>query len=330
MIVLFYNCWSNPTGAAVFTEHLYKLLTGAGEEVRVCAVRAKASKPKPIMKFGGIMVENITIEEAIELGTENPALMTHAMRGGIEEKLCAQLIETTGIPFISHGPRGVLDSQFKAAKISGSTIVFIRAATEKFFHSKYGDDIKTVYLRHPYIRGTKIASYNKIHNAVSISRIAREKNTDIVVRANELLPENKKIDIFGSISDRIYSYFDLDKKFPDWRKNYFGEQQRNNVDSFNLCRNSNFTVDMSTFKVEGGGTQYTFLEAMDAGCCLVLHSDWLKYEGEMIEGYSCISVSNETELAKLVQKKPILLPGYEEILEMHSMESVKQEWMDLF
>jgi hypothetical protein len=33
-------------------------------------------------------------------------------------------------------------------------------------------------------------------------------------------------------------------------------------------------VDLSVIKKDGRGTQYTFLEAVDAGCSLVLHKAW--------------------------------------------------------
>ena len=36
-----------------------------------------------------------------------------------------------------------------------------------------------------------------------------------------------------------------------------------------------FVVDMSIIKDDGGGTQYTFLEAIYNDCILILHNDWI-------------------------------------------------------
>ena len=36
-----------------------------------------------------------------------------------------------------------------------------------------------------------------------------------------------------------------------------------------------FVIDLSLIKNDGGGTQYTFLEAIYNDCVLVLHNDWI-------------------------------------------------------
>lgn len=71
-----------------------------------------------------------------------------------------------------------------------------------------------------------------------------------------------------------------------------------------------FVIDLSSLKWDGGGTEYTFLEAMHNGCGLILHRKWL--EGKDItreyrdfkENYNCFTVENETELAELIKKDP--------------------------
>ena len=37
-----------------------------------------------------------------------------------------------------------------------------------------------------------------------------------------------------------------------------------------------FVVDMSIIKGDGGGTQYTFLEAIYHDCALILHKEWVE------------------------------------------------------
>lgn len=330
MITLFYNCWNNPTGAATFTEHLYNMLTGLGEEVRLCAIKKTASKPKPIHKFGGVLVENITIEEALQLAHETPSLMAHFMRGGEEEELCLRVVEEAACPFVIHDPRGARKNFVNAARINGAKVVLIRESMQQLFKSKFPDVKNNIFLRHPYIPQVSGKPYSRKHNAVAISRIAHEKNTQIIAEANTILPANERIDIFGSISDRIYAHFILDQKFPEWRNNYFKEPQAHGVDTFSLCQHSNFAIDMSTFKGEGGGSQYCFLEAMEANCCLVLHKDWTRYSGEMKSGYNCLTAADAQELAEIVRRPPVSLPGYTATLAQHSVKEVSQEWLDLF
>ena len=41
-----------------------------------------------------------------------------------------------------------------------------------------------------------------------------------------------------------------------------------------------FVVDLSILRHDGGGTQYTFLEAIHNNCALILHRKWI--EGAML------------------------------------------------
>ena len=45
-----------------------------------------------------------------------------------------------------------------------------------------------------------------------------------------------------------------------------------------LLDNCAFVVDMSIIVGDGGGTQYTFLEAIYHNCALILHKDWVEKE----------------------------------------------------
>ena len=67
---------------------------------------------------------------------------------------------------------------------------------------------------------------------------------------------------------------------------------------------------MSTIKNDGGGSQYTFLEAIYQGCILILHRDWIKQGSIFKEGINCLGADNPEELAKHLESnidiKPIL------------------------
>jgi hypothetical protein len=42
-----------------------------------------------------------------------------------------------------------------------------------------------------------------------------------------------------------------------------------------LCSRYRYHVDFTKFDGDGGGTQYAQLEAIDAGCVPIMHTDWL-------------------------------------------------------
>jgi hypothetical protein len=58
---------------------------------------------------------------------------------------------------------------------------------------------------------------------------------------------------------------------------------------------------MSSIAQDGGGTQYTFLEAIDAGCVLILNSKWTNNPNSIWQhNHNCLVVSNSDELAQIL------------------------------
>jgi hypothetical protein len=82
-------------------------------------------------------------------------------------------------------------------------------------------------------------------------------------------------------------------------------------------------IDMSTIKQDGGGTQYTFLEAIYGDCVLILHNEWIT-KGDLFQsGVNCIGVSNEEELSQVinnglgVELYDLILQNSKKIVEDH-------------
>ena len=61
-------------------------------------------------------------------------------------------------------------------------------------------------------------------------------------------------------------------------------------------------IDMSIIKGDGGGTQYTFFEAIHHDCILILHNEWINAGSTFKSGYNCIGVSSSEELAQVIEK----------------------------
>ena len=72
-------------------------------------------------------------------------------------------------------------------------------------------------------------------------------------------------------------------------------------------------IDLSIIKNDGGGTQYTFLEAIYHNTILILHNDWISKGNLFKSGYNCIGVSNENELSEFLEKD-LSTDKYNEIL----------------
>jgi len=326
MIALFYNAFRNPNGTITITNHIAMMFRAMGEEVRIYRMVGKPGKSKPLTTVGGPLAREITLDTAIEIVNHTPSLMVHYMHDGSDkQEYAVELVRRTGLPFIIHDHRGLKPEMLDAAKHYNARIVFIRDPLRKRFNEESNIHYDTIFLKHPYIRHEDVDCKIK-YNAVSLGRVAREKKIEMVCEANRLL-HGDKIMIAGAETDRIYSHFTLDKNYPEW-KNYRIKEP--GTDQYALCCSTKFSIDMTEFKGDGGGTQYTFLEAMDAGSELVLNSSWMKFRNsEMQDGYNCVSVGSPIELAGVVMKQPRPLEGYETTLRAHSVEAVGEAWLNV-
>lgn len=327
MIALFYNAFRNPNGTITITKHIETMFRAMGEEVRIYRMVTKPGKSKPLTTVGGPLAREVDVNAAIDIVNNYPSLMVHYMHdGSVNQEYAVRLVLETGLPFIIHDHRGLKPEMLDAARRSNARIIFIRDTLRKRFNEESNIHYDTIFLKHPYIRHEDVDVKMK-YNAVSLGRVAREKKIEMVCEANVLLPGDSKIMISGAETDRIYSHFTLDKDYPEWKSYRIKEP---GTDQYALCCSTKFSIDMTEFKGDGGGTQYTFLEAMDAGSQLVLNSKWLEYGGsEMCGGYNCVHAWSPTELAKIVSGEPVHLPGYKDTLSAHCVEEVGESWLNV-
>lgn len=153
-------------------------------------------------------------------------------------------------------------------------------------------------IKHQYMEGLR-------YGAISISRIDYDKNIDIIVKANVLIEnQQNKIEIYGEPNER-YIYQKLltwdNFKKEDPNSQYRGHFPKTFEKLTELLIHKRFVVDMSSISQDGGGTQYTFLEAIDAGCILILNSKWTDNTNSIWHNnVNCIVVSNAEELANVI------------------------------
>ena len=65
-----------------------------------------------------------------------------------------------------------------------------------------------------------------------------------------------------------------------------------------LLNNCKFVVDMSIIKGDGGGTQYTFLEAIYHNCALILHKDWVENGNTFKDKHNCYVVGYTDDVGR--------------------------------
>jgi hypothetical protein len=204
---------------------------------------------------------------------------------------------------IIHDPTELSEEVLKFAK--NNRVITIRE-TVHLLLNKIG--IENTFLKHPFYKYPKYTLEKKYNR--SLSRVDFDKNTDLICKANNL---GADIQIYG-YKNHIYYFHKL--KQLGFDKYYKGYYSKNLQDISKLYAETKFLVDMSTIKKDGGGTQYTFLEAEYHNCSLILHSDWTNVKNSIyINGINCYAVKNESELASALTLPAInscLLPNEEE------------------
>ncbi len=303
----------NPYGGWVtYTVHLIHALESQHKDVRLYKLRPRTEgNTRP---FGsGMQYTNISMDDALKLPGTN--ILTAVAKNFAA---CAVTLAERGAWIVCHDP-----TEFKNLPDNMKRMFVIRPiALEWFPHAHY---IPHPYKRHGGATGrATLITKARSKNAVSVSRIDFDKHTEILLDANRILPANKRIHIYG-FENRLYTKFKIMPKYPEWEQSKVAFPREEGA-AFELLRNAKYMCDMSIIKGDGGGSQYTFLEAMDAGCVPVLHWGWFVNKGEMKPGKNCLAVSGGEELAALLRKPP---PKMSTTLRSHNHKTIGARYVDI-
>ena len=178
-------------------------------------------------------------------------------------------------------------------------IITIRQKITDYLKQMLGIDSE--YLYHPFFKFPLPKLDGKKKGSVATSRIDWDKHTDIILQSNKLVPSEMVTDIWGA-ENRLYSFHKL--KQYDFDKYYKGPFKRSFEQIGNILMPKKFMVDLTIIKNDGAGTQWSFLEAMHAGCCLILHKKWTESGGDFIHEKNCFTIETPKELAKILTDNP--------------------------
>ena len=210
-----------------------------------------------------------------------------------------------GTKIVIHDPTEVKAKSSKALidNLPRFEIFTIRKTVQKYLKDNFNLDSQ--FMEHPFyeypVTKTPFSKKNRI---VATSRIDFDKHTDIILKANQLLSKNNQIEVYGA-KNGLYVYHNLTNKL-DLKdildKSYKGTFTKSFNDLDSILHNSKIMVDLSAIKNDGGGSQYTFLEAIYQGCVLVLNNKWIDgiNTTPFVDGYNCIVVKNEEDLKQVI------------------------------
>jgi hypothetical protein len=201
-------------------------------------------------------------------------------------------------------------------------VITIRESVQEYLTNQF--NVKSLFMPHPFFSYDIPKIDGLGHKCVSIARIDFDKNTDIILKANQLMEDKcNHIYLFGA-ENRLYVHHKLKElNIGEYWKGKFPKNLSPMYDGKSILKDAKYMIDMSIIKGDGGGTQYTFLEAIYHDTVLILHLDWIDKGGLFISGYNCIGVSNAEELAEFLtndlssDKYSEILMNSQKILENH-------------
>ncbi len=184
-------------------------------------------------------------------------------------------------------------------------IITIRKSMQQYLHDRYGIGSKFIY--HPFYpypiqqQGDgDDAEEEKKAQAVSISRMDFNKNIEILLDANERV-RNNPVKIYGWANSKYVSErLDAD----EFNQYYQGKYVKSFDATSAILKKAKFMIDLSSLPNDGGGTRYTFLDAIYHNCAVILNRQWIenvdaKYR-DFKEGENCYAVSNAEELKEFL------------------------------
>jgi len=306
--------WCDFGGWPTYTRHLYTGLQQAGHEPTVLTDGKVMSGWKGVMNFAPI--DNLEEYDKLIVVVFAPdAEVSAKIRGKIDA-------------MVLHDPT---EWRRKAAKrlickLEPPQLIFIRdKPLRTFLNAGFYRLARTDFIPHPYAR--MCDKHAPTDRVICTARVDHDKRTHLIVKAD------RGVELWTGYINWVYDQerFDSSLKKQAFYKGAFGFKRE---DIANVYDGACALVDMSIIAGDGGGTQYTFLEAIDFGADCILASDW--YAGprsEMKPGVHYHQVGNVKELQGAIDKVrhggPVLQCAAKDILVSHDAEQIARQYIEL-
>jgi len=317
-------------GWVAFTVHLALKYGFSLYKIGNKTEQKKCGKPT-LRDFGyGVKYQNLSIDDASKL----PNVLITA----IDKKYYKYLDSfKNGTHIVIHDPTEVKGKSTAPVikNLPRFNVITIRKTVKTYLANgiNTGKGTKTVkikskFMHHPFYEYP--ISNTKKQGAVATSRIDFDKHTDIILKANNMVNPKNRVAIYGAKND-LYVYHHIKNKLNlDIERDYKGKFNKSFKDLNNILGKSKFMVDLSAIKNDGGGSQYTFLEAIHQGTVLVLNKKWVdNVNTPFINGKNCLVIEDEYDLAYILKSKHIptekIAKNAKKLLKCH----IKTDWYNL-
>lgn len=291
-IALFYcNPWVRHGGHVTYTIHLMHALRAVGYMPTLFKIGKNTEHFTRPYGYGE-RYRNVAIKDAARIARRGLSLITAPSKPASEN---IDKLLKAGAPIVIHDP-AEFEHGWDVKRAEQQRPIIIRKSMKKHVPNN-------TFIPHPYMPHFERMPPHKArkHAGITLSRIDWDKNTELVLDANRLLAKRDQVQLYGA-ENRLYTKFRVMPNYPEFVQ---GSTSDTNPRVFarelgvaaELAAESMAMVDMSVIKNDGGGTQYSFLEAMDGGAVCIIHEKWVLKNGVMQPGRNCLSASNGEEIA---------------------------------
>lgn len=312
-------------GCTSFTVHLLLALKQAGFAPTLLKIGKAGMQPASFPY--GIPAWSVSLEEAVQLAQTHPSMIAYCFWAKCGDY--AKPLIHLGVPMVVHDPAEFHDDELTLMRERHYSPLVIRKANVAGL-AAFG--IKARYTPHPFVPHALPATV-KIYHGLCLARVDFRKRTHTIIEANKVLEASRKdIHLYGEMN-RIYEFHQLRKLHPDWRRWYHGEFPDKLGQAARMFARARIAVDLTHIKGDGGGTQYTFFEAWNAGTPLVLNRAWTTGpDDEVRDGDSCVMVDTAEELVTTMQR-PLdafggVVEGGRRLVAAHSPEQVVPTYLE--
>lgn len=199
-------------------------------------------------------------------------------------------------------------------EIENWNIITVRQTMKKLLDEQ---GIKNEFIHHPwydfhinYLLQKYVKDLSLKKGACVNTRLSYHKKIEMVFDANDLMPSGHDniVDVWGIKNSPVYNYFVL--KLERMAKYWKGTTKRTFNAMSEVLAPKKYLINLSYYKNDGGGTEYSTLEGIYHNCGIIIHRKWIENSKKILgysdfeEGYNCFAVESAEELKDLLIKNP--------------------------
>lgn len=319
--------WIYRGGRAAYQRHLVEALRANGVDVECYAT----------CDVGGD--KSWIVREAPEIVLTNPTYDIVHINGVWKKEIdylieviqnCRGLVRYPRYVITVHDTAEIKGSRIKElVDLLDALVIFIRPTALRNPDMGFSDYVK--YIPHPYMREQRKVIKRSRRNVVVTSKVTYRKRIEMV------LESDCGIQVWSSNVNSRYNHFILKQYYENGIYDY--PYYMGGFDSpSDVYPSAAALVDLTRFDGDGGGTQYTFLEAMDYGVRLLLSREW--YQGpddELKPGKHYTQINSVEHLRRVAKdimrgrhREQVDPDVYEEILRNHDHAKVGGQYLKVY